>query len=167
MFTFSDKNAHTCTELELAQEEMYYLYASTVIRVESGTHKIYPSASGGKNLIVGTNTVIGKDGFVVVDDEGTPKMMPSLGEIHIGENVVIGANCSICRGVNTPTRIFSDVKIADNVVINSGAQIGIKCIIHSGCIIGAGAIIGNKVVLPPGTIVKENEQIEVDKDAAT
>lgn len=167
MYTFADTNADTYVNMDLNDKELYHLYASTVVRVESGTHKIYPCASGGKNLIVGTNTVIGKDGFVVVDDEGIPKIIPSLGEVHIGENVVIGSNCSICRGINLPTRIFSDAKIADNVIVNSGAQIGLKCIIHSGCIIGQGAIIGTGVVLPPGTIVQENEQIEVDKDVST
>lgn len=76
---------------------------------------IHPSATFGKNVRIGANTVIGKN-------------------VHIGDNTMIRANCVIEH----------DAKIGSNCIINNLVNIGIACILHNRVIIRPGVIIGNE-----------------------
>lgn len=67
------------------------------------------------------------------------------GEVAIGANVVIGANCVLGKGVVIAEGcsladnvcLGAGTKLYPNVCIYEGTSIGKKCIIHSGSVIGA------------------------------
>ncbi len=70
-------------------------------------------------------------------DNDTPDIGPGSvigSDVHIGENVKIGCNCSITGHVS----IGTGTVIGDNVVIRNRVKIGCNCIIQSSTVIGEG-----------------------------
>ena len=113
-----------------------------------GTTKI------GENCFFKSNSVIGEDGFgFVLDEKETPIRTPHFGGIFIGDNVWVGANTTIERGIFDETILESHVKIDDLV------QIGHNSIIGYGTRITAGTIICGGVNIKPQCWVAPNSNI--------
>lgn len=97
----------------------------------------------GDSCILFQNASIGADGFGYRPslDKKTIVKIPQIGEVHIGNDVEVGANSCIDRGKFSSTRIGDGTKI-DNLV-----QIGHNCSIGRSCRIVAAAAIGGSVTL--------------------
>jgi len=110
----------------------------------------------GKNCIVKSNSVIGAEGFGFEYNEyGIPEHFPHIGSIEIGDNVWIGACCTIERATIDKTIISSNVKIDDLVQIGHNCCIGDNTLIMAGSIICGGVIIGRNCWIAPNTSIKE------------
>jgi UDP-3-O-[3-hydroxymyristoyl] glucosamine N-acyltransferase len=83
----------------------------------------------GNNIIIHAGTRIGQDGFGYAFDNYQHIKVPQIGRVIIGNNVEIGANCTIDRGAIDDT-IIGDMCKIDNLV-----QIGHNVILDTGCII--------------------------------
>jgi len=86
----------------------------------------------GDNVIIQASTVIGSDAFYYngkKDRELWYKKMPSCGRVIISNEVEIGANCSIDRGVSHDTFIGEGTKIDNMVHIGHDSVIGKNCLI--------------------------------------
>ena len=94
---------------------------------------------------VGTNTVIGGEGFGFAKDGDEWIRMPHIKKVIIGNNVEIGSNCTIDRGCLTDTVIGDGVKIDNLCHIAHGVKIGDNTIITAGAIVGGSVIIGKNV----------------------
>lgn len=95
----------------------------------------------GDNVIIQSGSVIGSFGFYYKNRGDFYDRLNSCGSVIIENNVEIGANCTVDKGVTAPTQIGEGTKI-DNLV-----QIGHDTIIGKKCLIAAQAGIAGCVVI--------------------
>jgi len=88
----------------------------------------YNDVTLGNNVIIHANSVIGSDAFYYKSRTLGREKMHSVGSIEIGNDVEIGASCTIDRGVSGPTRIGSGTKIDNHVHIGHDTLIGTNCL---------------------------------------
>jgi UDP-3-O-[3-hydroxymyristoyl] glucosamine N-acyltransferase len=119
--------------------------------IHSGV-KIYADCVIGKNCIIHSNTVIGADGFGFTPNaDGTLQKVAQIGNVEIGDNVEIGASCTIDRATMGSTIIRSGVKldnqiqIAHNVEIKENTVIASQTGIAGSTKIGRNCMIGGQV----------------------
>jgi len=114
---------------------------------------IYDGTIIGNNVIIHANSVIGGDAFYYksrVKDNGDiekHEKMYSCGRTVIEDDVEIGANCTVDRGVSGDTIIGKGTKIDNLVQVGHGAVIGKYCIFASQVGIGGKVIIGDEVIM--------------------
>ncbi len=72
--------------------------------------------------------------------------MPSTGRVIIGDDVEIGANCTIDKGATGDTIIGRGTKLDNLVHIGHGATIGEDCLLAAQVGIGGKAVIGNRCI---------------------
>jgi UDP-3-O-[3-hydroxymyristoyl] glucosamine N-acyltransferase len=101
---------------------------------------IYDNTVIGDNVIIHAGTILGGDAFYYKKrPEGFDQLL-SGGRVVIGNNVGIGAACTIDKGVTGDTTISDGTKIDNQVHIGHDTFIGKKCLIASqtgiaGCVI--------------------------------
>lgn len=101
----------------------------------------------GKSCIIHAGTVIGSDGFGFARHEGRWEKIPQLGRVVIGNEVEIGANCSIDRGALDDTLIGDGCKLDNLIQIAHNVQIGEHTAI-AGCVgIAGSARIGRRCMI--------------------
>jgi UDP-3-O-[3-hydroxymyristoyl] glucosamine N-acyltransferase len=117
----------------------------------------------GKFSVIKSGSVIGSEGYSFLDDgRGNFFHPPQLGRIIIGNNVWIGSNSTIERGMLEDTIIEDGVKIDDLVHIGKGSHIGKNCMITAGCVIAYNVTLGSGVTLGPNVTVRELLKITND-----
>lgn len=108
----------------------------------------------GKNCEIFAGVVIGSDGFgYYKDDDGVPHREIHYKGVVIGDNVEIGANACIDRGLLSDTVIEDDVKIDSLCYISHNVHIERNCLIIGGSIICGSAYIGHDSYLSPNSMV--------------
>ncbi|MFO8054451.1 MAG: UDP-3-O-(3-hydroxymyristoyl)glucosamine N-acyltransferase [Bacteroidales bacterium] len=110
----------------------------------------------GDNVIIHPNTVIGADAFYYKKQGGRYDRLESCGRVRIENNVEIGANCTIDRGVSADTIIGEGTKL-DNLI-----QIGHDTIIGKNCLLAAQVGISGAVTLEDNVTLWG--QVGVNKD---
>lgn len=95
----------------------------------------------GNGVIIHSGTTIGSDGFYYKKRESGYDKLKSVGNVVLEDDVEIGANCAIDRGVTASTTIGKGTKI-DNLV-----QIGHDTIIGKNCLIAAQAGIAGCITI--------------------
>lgn len=101
----------------------------------------------GDNVIIHSGTVLGGDAFYYKKRDTGFDKLKSVGNVKIGNDVEIGANCTIDRGVTASTTIGDGTKIDNLVQIGHDTIIGEKCLIASQCGVAGCSILGNEVTL--------------------
>ena len=136
-----------------------YVYPDCFIgnEVIIGKHcLIYPNVTVMDHCIIGDNvtiqsgTVIGSDAFYYnakKDREVWYKKMHSCGRVIIENEVEIGANCTIDRGVSHDTVVGQGTKMDNLVHIGHDTVIGNNCLFAAQVGIAGGVTIGNGVTL--------------------
>ncbi|MDX9742831.1 MAG: UDP-3-O-(3-hydroxymyristoyl)glucosamine N-acyltransferase [Arcobacteraceae bacterium] len=105
---------------------------------------IYRDCIVGNDVIIHSGTVVGSDGFGFAHTkEGKYIKIYQNGNVVIGNDVEIGANCAIDRAAFASTKIENGARL-DNLIH----------IAHN-CIIGKGSILTGQVGLAGSTILKE------------
>lgn len=85
----------------------------------------------GDNVIIQANTVLGGDAFYYRKLDGNFDRLISVGNVIIENNVQIGNNCTIDRGV-TDSTIIGEGSVLDNQIqIGHDTVIGKRCLIAS------------------------------------
>jgi len=111
---------------------------------------IYHDVSIGENCIVHSGTVIGSDGFGFANEQGKWVKIRQIGGVSIGNNVEVGANCTIDRGAMSDTRI-SDGVILDNLIqIAHNVEIGENTAMAASCKIAGSTKIGANCTISGG-----------------
>jgi len=90
---------------------------------------LYDGVRLGSDCVVHAGTVLGSDGFGFVPTPQGHHKMPQLGGLTVGDDVEIGANCTIDRGALTDTVIGTGTRIDNLVHIAHGAHVGERCLI--------------------------------------
>lgn len=101
----------------------------------------------GKRVIIQSGSVIGTDAFYFKKDNGTYRKWTSCGRVLIHDDVYVGANCTINRGVSGDTVIGRGTKIDCLVQVGHGVVIGEDCLIAAQVGIAGKTIIGNRCTL--------------------
>ena len=111
---------------------------------------IYDDCIIGNHAEIHSGTVIGSDAFYFNTKKNREhwfKKMKSCGIVEIGNNVEIGANCTIDRGVSDSTHIGSGTKMDNLIHIGHDVVIGKNCLIAAQVGIAGGTVLGDGVTL--------------------
>jgi UDP-3-O-[3-hydroxymyristoyl] glucosamine N-acyltransferase len=157
------------------------------VKIGDGTHIAANVVIGdgveiGRDCTIGANAVIshtligsavhiypgcciGQDGFGFAMGVKGHLKVPQLGRVVIGDDVEIGANCTIDRGAGPDTVIGSGSRIDNLVQIAHNVQIGMGCVLvaQSGVSgstkFGHGVIVGGQVGVAGHLSVSDGVQI--------
>ena len=129
----------------------------------------------GSGFIAQPGARIGSDGFSFVTpevsgvenarkslgDQGEAKAQSwmrihSLGAVEIGNDVEVGANCTIDNGTIRNTRIGNGTKLDNLVHVGHNVQVGNDCLLCGQTGISGSVLIGNNVVLGGQCGVSDN-----------
>lgn len=108
---------------------------------------IYDNTIIGDNVIIHANTTIGSDAFYFKKRPTYWDKLVSCGRVIIHDDVEIGSNCTIDKGVSGDTIIGRSTKFDNHIHIGHGVVIGEMCLFAAGVMIGGKTIIGNQVTL--------------------
>jgi len=133
---------------------------------------LYPNVSVreyctiGDRTFIHNGTVIGSDGFGYdVDQQGERTKIPQIGIAEVGDDVEIGANCTVDRARFGKTRIGNGVKIdnlvmiAHNCVIEDHVVLVAQVGIAGSTIVRHHAILGGQVGVAGHLVVGEYSAI--------
>jgi len=101
----------------------------------------------GDNVIIHSGTVLGGDGFYYKKREKGFDKLKSVGNVVVEDDVEIGANCTIDRGVTASTIIGAGTKIDNLIQIGHDTIIGKKCLFASQVGIAGCVVIEDEVTL--------------------
>jgi UDP-3-O-[3-hydroxymyristoyl] glucosamine N-acyltransferase len=104
----------------------------------------------GDNVIIQAGTVIGSDAFYYNSKKDRPvwyRKMESCGRVVIGDDVEIGAGCTIDRGVSHDTVIGQGTKMDNMIHVGHDTVTGKNCLFAAQVGIAGAVNIGNGVIL--------------------
>ncbi|MBC8345813.1 MAG: UDP-3-O-(3-hydroxymyristoyl)glucosamine N-acyltransferase [Candidatus Marinimicrobia bacterium] len=110
--------------------------------VKSNVH-FYPRTIIGERCIIHSGTVLGSDGFGFVSQKDTHLKIPQNGKVLIGNDVEIGANCTIDRGTIDNTTIGEMCKFDNGVQIAHNVTIGKGCLLTAHVTIAGSTKVGD------------------------
>ena len=110
----------------------------------------------GDRVHVFANAAIGRPGFGFLKTARGLLRMPQLGRVVIGDDVEIGAGCTVDRGTLGDTRIGTGCKIDNGVQIAHNVTIGIGCILAGHVGIAGSATIEDFVVIGGGVVISDH-----------
>jgi UDP-3-O-[3-hydroxymyristoyl] glucosamine N-acyltransferase len=108
---------------------------------------IYDHCVIGDNVIIHSGTVIGSDAFYMKKENGSYTKWNSCGRVVIHNNIEIGANCTIDRGVSGDTVIGEGTKMDNLIQIGHDTVIGKNCLFASQVGIAGVVIVEDDVIL--------------------
>jgi UDP-3-O-[3-hydroxymyristoyl] glucosamine N-acyltransferase len=111
---------------------------------------IYDNCVIGNNVVIHSGTVIGSDAFYFNSKKKRDvwyKKMQSCGRVVIEDDVEIGANCTIDRGVSADTRIGKGSKLDNLIHIAHEVELGKNCLIASQVGIAGATKLGDGVTV--------------------
>ena len=103
---------------------------------------IYKDVLIGKDCIIHPNCVLGSDGFGFASENDKYQKIEQLGGLEIGNNVEIGAGCTIDRGAISNTLISNGVKLDNQIHIAHNVSLGSHSAIAACCAIAGSTKIG-------------------------
>jgi UDP-3-O-[3-hydroxymyristoyl] glucosamine N-acyltransferase len=128
--------------------------------------KIYANTLIGKSCVIKANAVIGSEGFgFALQENGTYKNIPQLGNVVIGDHVNVGANTTIDCSTMGSTVIGDGVKLDNLVQVAHNVTLGKNTIMvsQSGVAgsskIGDNCIIGGQVGIIGHITVADNTKV--------
>ncbi|MDR1228772.1 MAG: UDP-3-O-(3-hydroxymyristoyl)glucosamine N-acyltransferase [Azoarcus sp.] len=109
---------------------------------------VYASCVLGADCIVHAGAVIGADGFGFArEPSGAWVKIPQIGRVVIGDDVEIGANTSIDRGVMNDTVIGSGVKLDNQIQVAHNVHIGEHTVMAGSSGVAGSARIGARCII--------------------
>ena len=104
--------------------------------------KVMDGVTIGSDVVIYPNTVIGADGFGFVEEGGRYKKLPHIGSVLIEDDVEIGSNCTIDRGMVGDTIIRQGAKLDNLIHIAHGVEVGHHVAIAAQTGISGSSVIG-------------------------
>jgi len=126
---------------------------------------VYDKVQIGKRVKIASGVVIGSDGFGLAKHAGVWHKVPQLGTVIIGDDVEIGANCTIDRGAIEDTIIENGVKLDNLIQVGHNVRIGENtaiagcvgiagsAVIGKNCMIGGAAGIGGHITIADNVVI--------------
>ena len=108
---------------------------------------LYDHTVIGDNVIIHSGSILGADAFYYKKrPEGFDQLI-SVGRVVVGNNVGIGALCTIDKGVTGDTIIGEGTKLDDQVHVGHDTRIGRRCLIAAQTGIAGAVVIEDEVTL--------------------
>jgi len=117
---------------------------------------IYDDVEIGSFCHIGANATLGAEGMGSEKYHGNIIRFPHFSGIEIKDNVFIGPNATIARGVLTPTVIESGCMIDARVGIGHNAHIDQNVQVIGGTIVCGSVTVGKNCFLGAGCILRDN-----------
>ena len=139
-----------------------YIGAGTIIKKNSKIYSnvsLYPDSMIGKNCIIHSGTVIGSDGLGFAKNGKKWEKIIHSGKVIIGDNVEIGAGCTIDKASSGSTEICNGVKLDNQIHLAHNCYIGENTIIGANTSIAGSVKIGNNCVIGGLCGIVDNIQI--------
>lgn len=139
-------------------------YVGHEAQIGAGT-RIHPHVYIGERVVVGDRTIIhacsaiGCDGFGYLQTRQGHRKIPQIGTVIVGDDVEIGACCTVDRATVSATRIGNNTKVDDQVHIAHNCEIGENCLLCGQVGIAGSTKVGNNVVM--GGQVGVNDHVEI------
>ena len=127
-------NVYIGPNCKIGENSIVHANSSLVMNVEIG-----------KNSIVHFNSVLGSDGFGYAPGKDGYIKIEQLGKLIIGDEVEIGAGCTIDRGAIENTEIHNGVKLDNQVHIAHNVILGKDSAIAASCAIAGSTKIGKNL----------------------
>jgi UDP-3-O-[3-hydroxymyristoyl] glucosamine N-acyltransferase len=108
---------------------------------------IYDRCQLGDRVTIHAGSVIGEDGLGYAPHDGRWVKIPQIGRAVLGDDVEIGANCTIDRATLGQTEIGAGTKFGNVVVIGHGTRIGPDCLFVGLVGVAGSVTIGRHVTL--------------------
>ena len=108
---------------------------------------LYPGTEIGARCIVHAGAVLGADGFGFATSRGVHRKVPQVGRVVVEDDVEIGANTTVDRGMLGETRIGRGSKIDDLVMIAHGVVIGPGALLAAQAGISGSTRLGRNVTM--------------------
>jgi len=123
---------------------------------------IYSGTRLGDRVTVLSNSVLGSDGFGYVRDAATGRYekFPQAGRLEIGDDVEIGAGCTIDRGALEATVIANGVKIDNLVHVGHNVVIGENVVIAAQTGVSGSSVIEKNVLVGGQVGIADHVRIE-------
>ena len=106
---------------------------------------VYDNVEIGDNVILHSGVIIGADAFYFQKREDGWHKMHSCGNVIIKDNVEVGAQCTIDKGVSGDTIIDEGCKFDNGTQVGHDTYIGKRCLIGAHCAIAGVTIIEDDV----------------------
>lgn len=121
---------------------------------------IHTGTTVGNNCVINTGTVVGVDGMDFTKDEnGLHLNFPHIAGVVIEDNVWVGANTTIIRGILRDTVIGYGTVIGHLCCIGHQVMIGNHCLILTHSMIGGSSHIGNNTRISIGSCINSGISI--------
>ena len=127
-------NVYIGPECKIGSNSIVHANSSLVMNVEIG-----------QNTIIHFNSMLGSDGFGYAPQKDGYIKIEQLGKLMIGDNVEIGAGCTIDRGAIDNTEIHNGVKLDNQVHIAHNVIFGENSAIAASCAIAGSTTIGKNL----------------------
>lgn len=123
---------------------------------------IYSKTRLGHRVVVHAGAVLGSDGFGFAKDEqtGMYHKFPQIGRLDIGDDVEIGANCTIDRAALDATVIAAGAKLDNMVHVGHNVEIGRNVVISAQTGIAGSSVIEQNVVIAGQVGIADHVRIE-------
>ncbi len=108
---------------------------------------IYDHTTIGDNVIIQSNSVIGGEAFYFKRRPDCWDKLESCGSTYIGDNVEIGALCTIDKGVSSETYIGNGTKMDNHIQIGHDTRIGKNVLIGAHCAIAGVVVIEDNCLI--------------------
>lgn len=127
---------------------------------------IHPSAVVHHEVLIGNrvkvaaNAVLGAEGLEFTrQPNGTLKKRPHLSWLILEDDVEVGANTTVQKGLDRPTIIGAGTKIGPNCNIGHQANIGKHCLITGSTMLAGSVTIGDRSYIGPHSIIRNGVKI--------
>ena len=117
---------------------------------------LYDNVQIGKGVTIHAGAIVGAEGFnYAKNGKGEYIKFPHIGGVVVEENVEIGANACIARGVLGNTRIGEGTKIGPLVYVGANVEIGKHCHIRMDSMIAGSVTIEDCSVVAPSVALRD------------
>jgi UDP-3-O-[3-hydroxymyristoyl] glucosamine N-acyltransferase len=124
---------------------------------------IFDDCNIGAHVTINAGTVIGADGYGYEQNaQGKYEKFPHTGGVVVEDDVEIGANTCIDRGVLEDTIVRRGVKIDNLVHVAHNVEIGENAMIIACCMIGGSVRIGARAWVAPAVTIINQKHIGMD-----
>jgi len=121
---------------------------------------IHDGVEIGNNVTVRANAVLGAEGLDYgMNQEGKWERVPHMSKLVIQDNVDIGANTTVQKGILRPTIIGEGTKIGPNCDIVHEVKIGKHCLITGMTLVAGATEVGDHTFIAPHSTIKNSIKI--------